>query len=302
MKMPQERRIMTYYQFVEAVEQKVREELKECACVSIHTAQKYNGTFRRGILFCENGSNISPTIYLEEYYRQFRCGGTIDLIAEEILRLYRKIRFRGPWKEDAVRDYEELKGKLVYRLIHREKNRELLKDMPYMPYLDLAIVFYVLFEAGVYGTAAMPVKTEHLKLWNVSKEQVYARACWNTEQLLPFEFRTMRSVLAELTDIKEPESGGEEVIYVLSNSLRCFGAAAVLYPGRLEEIGEYLKEDYYVLPSSVHEMIVIRKSAASGKAFLSAMVAEINATQVEAEEVLSDHAYYYDRAHKKLSL
>ena len=89
---------------------------------------------------------------------------------------------------------------------------------------------------------------------------------------------------------------------MLSNHLRSFGAAAVLYPGRLEEVGSYLGEDFYVLPSSVHEMIVVRKSAASGKDFLSAMVTEINMTQVDREEVLSNQAYYYDCAHKKLSL
>ncbi len=294
---------MTYYQFVEAVEQKVKEELKGSAGVSIYTAQKYNGTLRRGLLFCEHGSNVSSTIYLEEYYRLFREGQTVDFIAGEVLRLYRRIRFRGSWKEEKIRDYSELKRKIVYRLIHRERNQELLKDMPYIPYLDLAIVFYILFEVSEYGTAAMPVKTEHLSLWNVSKEQIYTRACCNTEQLLPWEFRTMRSVLAGLTDREETDHDAEEeAIYVLSNHLRSFGAAAALYPGRLEEIGEYLGEDYYVLPSSVHEMIVIKKSAASGKDFLSTMVSEINETQVEAEEVLSDHAYYYDRVRKKLSL
>lgn len=302
MRMPSERRRMTYYQFVEAVEQKVKEELEERVDVSIYTAQKYNGTLRRGLLFCEHGSNVSPTIYLEEYYRQFRSGDTITLIAGEIVKLYRRIRFPGFWREEKIRDYSALKEKIVYRLIHREKNRELLESMPYIAYLDLAIVFYILFEVSEYGTAAMPVRTEHLSLWDVSREQVYARACCNTEKLLPCEFRTMRSVLAELTDGKETDDTEEEVIYVLSNQLRSYGAAAALYPGCLDTIGEYLGEDYYVLPSSVHEWIVIRKSAASEKDSLSAMVAEINATQVEPEEVLSDRSYYYDRMHKKLSL
>lgn len=291
---------MTYYQFIQTVEERVKEGLEKSVCVSIYTAQKYNGILRKGILFSEQGNNISPAIYLEEYYRQFEQGDTIDAIVREILLLYRKIRFKAPWKEEIVRNYEGIKGKIIYRLINKEANEKLLADMPYVPYLDLAIIFYVLLEAGIYGTATMPVKTEHLKLWNITKAEVYEQACQNTERLLPYEFRSMRSVLKEMAGIEEPE--GEEVLYVMSNHLRSFGAVSILYPGRLEEAGEYLGEDFYVLPSSVHEMILVKKSAASGKAFLSAMVTEINATQVDTEEVLSNRAYYYDRAHKKLSM
>lgn len=291
---------MTYYQFVQTVEEKIREGLEKSVCVSVHTAQKYNGTLRKGILFAEQGNNVSPTIYLEEYFRQFERGDTIDAIVKEILLLYRRIRFKEPWKEEIIRNYEGIKGRIVYRLINRKDNEALLGEMPYVPYLDLAIVFYVLLEAGTYGTAAMPVKKEHLEMWKISKEQVYEQACKNTQRLLPYDFRSMHSVIEELMDIEELK--GEEVLYVLSNHLRSFGAAAVLYPGRLEEVGSYLGEDFYVLPSSVHEMIVVRKSAASGKDFLSAMVTEINMTQVDREEVLSNQAYYYDCAHKKLSL
>lgn len=289
---------MTYDEFVQAVEEKMKEEMTESVRVSVYTAQKYNGTLRRGLLFCERGNNISPTIYLEEYYRQYRCGKPIELAVREIAELYREIRFQEPWEDEFIRSYDNLKEKVVYRLIHREQNKAILKEMPYIPYLDLAIVFYVLLEAGLYGMAAMPVKTEHLSLWRVTGQQIYEQACENTERLLPYEFRTMRSVIAELTDMAD--TGEDDDLYVLSNHLRNFGAAALLYQGRLEEVGEYLGEDYYVLPSSVHEVIVVRKSAASGKEFLSGIVKEINETQVEREEVLSNRAYYYDRACKRL--
>ena len=89
-------------------------------------------------------------------------------------------------------------------------------------------------------------------------------------------------------------------MYVLSNRIHSYGAAAILYSGRMEGIGMYLKSNYYVLPSSVHEVIVVPEKAAVEKEELSAMVAEINRTQVEAEEVLSDHAYYYDRKKGRL--
>ena len=124
---------MTYYQFVQTVEEKVKEGLEKSVCVSVHTAQKYNGTLRKGILFSEQGSNISPTIYLEEYYRQFEQGDTIEEIVKEIVLLYKKVRFKEPWKEEMIRSYEGIKGRLIYRLINKKENEGLLKDMPYVP-------------------------------------------------------------------------------------------------------------------------------------------------------------------------
>ena len=91
-------------------------------------------------------------------------------------------------------------------------------------------------------------------------------------------------------------------MYVLSNRIRSYGSAAILYDRRLEGIGMYLKSNYYVLPSSIHEVIIIPEKAAPGKEPLSQMVGEINRTQVAEEEILSDHAYYYDREKKRLIL
>lgn len=291
---------MTYHQFIQAVELRVKEEAPETVRVSIHTARKNNGAYRRGILLSEQNVNISPTIYLEEYYKQFRQGIPVEEIAGEILGLYQKIRFKKSWKEDTLSDYERISERIVYRLINYEANKTILTDTPHVRYLDLAIVFYVLLEVNGYGTASMMIKERHLKEWDVSESQIYAQACQNTKVLLPYEFQTMKTVIEDLTGIEE--SDDDENIYVLSNNLRSYGAAVLLYPGRLQQIGDYLGEDYYVLPSSVHETIIIPESMAPDKDMLSEMVSEINHTQLDEEEVLSDQAYYYDRSHKRLSL
>lgn len=294
----EERSNMTYNQFVQAVERKVNEGTGDDIAVCIHTAVKNNGRERKGIRLTKQGVNISPAIYLEEYYEQFRSGGTVEDAAGDILRLYEEISFSRSWDKNNISAYTKVKERIVYHLVNKEKNENMLTDTPYVPYLDMAAVFYVLFEVNAYGTAAMMVKNEHLKLWDVTEEEIYRQACRNTERLLPYEFRTMKEVIAELTGSKE--DSGKDVMYVLSNSIRSFGAAAVLYDGVLAYVGSCLRENYYVLPSSVHEVIIIPESEAPGKKELAAMVAEINATQVEEEDVLSDNAYYYDRKLKKL--
>lgn len=293
---------MTYFQFIHAVETKVKKEVSADRSVSIHTNVKNNGVKKSGIMITEKGINISPTIYLEEYFHQFKRGYPLDQIAKDIVDLYEKIRFQNSWKEgEKVKDYTFVKDKIIYRVIGREENRDLLREVPYREYLDLAIIYYVLFEVNECGMASMLVKDEHLAMWKATEDDLYYRACINTKELLPYEFVSMRSVLEELTGIEAEECPGEKM-YILSNRMKSYGAAAMLYPDLLRKIGEEIKENYYVIPSSVHETIIVGESEAPESDELCSMIEEVNDTQLEAEEVLSDQAYYYDCDTGKLSM
>ena len=111
--------------------------------------------------------------------------------------------------------------------------------------------------------ATMMIRNRHLKLWHVTKEDIYHQARYNTWHELPGEFLTMSDLIAELTGIKE--KCPEEPMYVLTNQIRNYGASAILYPDRLAGISLCLKENFYVVPSSVHEMIIVPESASPGR-------------------------------------
>lgn len=271
----------------------MKEAVKDNITVCVHTAEKNNGTIRKGIMLTEKEVNVSPTIYLEEYYRQFQKGSTLEYITADILRLYHEVRFQRSWREERVSDYTQIKEKIVYRIVNREQNYKLLQEIPYVSYLDLAIVFCVLLEVTKYGTATMMIRNEHLEMWGVSKSDIYKEASENTCKLLPDEFCTMSAVIEELTGNEQTES--KNIMYVLSNNIRSYGAAAILYRGCLKSIGEHLKSSYYVLPSSIHEVIIVPECEEFSKEELSEMVSEVNRIQVDPEEVLSNRAYYYNR-------
>ena len=240
-------------------------------------------------------SDVNPVMEKDPYFQQFKRGYPLELIVKDILSLYEKIRFQNSWKEgEKVKSYDFVKGRIIYRLVNRERNRKLLEDVPYKEYLDLAIVYYVLLEMDEYGMASMLVRREHLKMWKVSEEDIYYRACKNTQKLLPYDFSTMRSVIMELLEIGREIEEQTGKMYILSNVMRSYGACAMMYPDLLRKIGEELEENYYILPSSVHETIIVAESEAPGKEELCEMIEEINETQVEEEEVLSNRAYYYE--------
>lgn len=289
---------MTYDQFAMAVEKTLKEAVNEETEVSVRSAEKNNGIRRTGILLKTDGVNAAPTIYLEEYYRKYREGSTLEHIADEILRLYRGVCFSRSWGAERIASYEEISGRIIYRLINRAANESALLEQPYVAYHDLAIVFCVLLEITGNGTATMTIKNEHLSLWDVSAEEIYARACENTERLLPSQFMTMRAMIEEMC-LHSP-TGGRDLMYVMSNRIKSFGAATILYEGSLDMIAEYLQDNFFVLPSSIHEVIIVPEEFGVSHADLSEMVADINRTQVDDEEVLADHAYFYDREEKVL--
>lgn len=296
---------MNYQQFIEEVERRVKEKIKgnETITVYIHTAVKNNGKERKGITVSEKGIRISPTIYLEEYFQQFQEGKPIEKIVEKILQLYEEVKCSHPCEESLLQNYEELKGKFACKLIHRGKNEKLLNDIPYVPWMDLAIVVFVLLEVSPYGTATVLVRKEHLEIWGLTEAQLFDEAKKNTPILLPYQFCPMRKLLREICPYAVDEGEEEEEsLYVLSNKLRSFGAASMLYEGILEKVGQKLGENYYILPSSIHEVIVVPESKSPVKQDLEEMVREINETQVEEEEVLSDRVYYFSRKENRLFL
>lgn len=293
---------MDYKQFVSAVEVKVKQSVEEGMSVFIHTTVKNNGRERVGITVAEQGINISPTIYLEEYYEQFQKNKSMDSIVKNILELYHEVKFEHSWETDSVQDYEQAKQKVVYKLINAEANEHLLKETPHMPYLDLAIVFYVLVDVNRAGTATILITNDMMKMWGTDCKKLYAEAQKNTKKLLPAEFQTMRTVIGEILGEEVEESEEDDCMYVLTNDIRSFGAACILYENMLADIGNQLDENYYVLPSSVHEVIIIPESKSPNRIDLEDMIAEINETQVEEEEVLSDCAYYFSRKENRLIL
>lgn len=293
---------MDYQQFIQVIEKEVKENVKKDVRVCMHTVIKNNGKERQGITLSEQGINISPTIYLEEYYEKFRGGKSVKDITDNILKLYEEVRFHHSWEASCVQEYENIKDKVVYKLIGKKRNAELLERVPHVPFLDLAMIFYVILELGQHGTATMMIRKENVEAWGIEEETLWKQAVANTPRILPAKFSTMKSVIAEMTGEDSGEEDDDDSMYVLSNSVRNYGACCILYPNVLEQIGCRLQENYYVLPSSVHEVILIPESMSPSREELEEMIQEINTTQVAREEILSDKPYYYKREEKKLIL
>lgn len=291
---------MTYCQFVAAVKEELECKVEKKIKIDVHVALKNNNTERRGLVFLEEGINISPTIYLEEVYREFQEGKDFHKIVQEVLEVYKSTRFSKGWETEELQSFNKIQGKILCKLINREKNREFLEDTPYISFLDLAIVCYVLIELKENGIATMPVKVSQLKMWGIEETELFRVAKENVQKQFPAELRQMKEVIAEMLGIDVVQDE-EDFMYVLSNEIRSFGAVCIIYDNILELIAGELKENYYIIPSSIHEVIIVPESKAPRKEEIEKMIKEINETQVEEEEVLSNSVYFYNLNEKRMS-
>ena len=297
---------MDYRAFANAVENQMNQKMTGGVRAALHTAVKNNGKERTGILIETPGVNVSPTIYLEEYFQSYQQGVKLEKIVEDMLELYEDIRQEKSWDYEKILNYEGVKDRIVFKLINTAKNRKFLNTVPHFPFLDLSAVFYVLLEATDEGTAAMTINKNHLEQWGIQADVLWKDAVRNCKRILPAEFLTMNYALKEMlgknTGCRAVKNGNllygnsedRDGMYVLSNKLRNYGAACIAYPHVLEMIGGILRSDYFVLPSSVHEVVIVPFCEGISFSELDEMVRDINETQVADEEVLSDHAYLYD--------
>lgn len=295
-------------QFAECVRAVVQERAGEEGTVFVQEVRKNNGVMLTGLSIFGKGSNLSPTIYLEEFYERYAEGVGLAELAEEILSCYEERCTAKTFDAEFYTDYEQVKKRLAYRLINWEKNREMLGEIPHIRYLDLAIVFFCRIESEELGDGMIQIRNDHLRFWEKEEKQLFQDAADNMEEQYPALVCTMQELIRMLEGEKDPAAdaapgaGSEVPMYVLTNTQKMYGAAVMLYPGVLEGLSERLRSNLAILPSSVHEVIAVPVRDGQEAGEMLQMVCEINAAQVDAEEVLADSVYYYEYLAEKLTV
>lgn len=307
---------MEFTNFKTLVRDEVVKRTGEQYHVRINDVMKNNGVMLSGISMTQDDSNISPTIYLNHYYEAYESGETtLGCIVEDVLDTYERNKVNRSVDMRFFLNYENIKDRIIFKLIHAERNKTLLKDVPHIRYLDFAIVFQCLISEEMFGNATIMIHKAHLKIWQTTVEDLYQSALQNTPRLQQYDIKSMREVLSEMMLLEEMEGGNtadiEEYLkelpnsvpmYVLSNKARVQGAGCILYPDILKDFAAAIRSDFYILPSSIHEVILLPAQGDEDVEGLRRMVCEVNESQVEREEVLSDSVYYYNRKEAVLGI
>ncbi|MBE5867553.1 MAG: hypothetical protein E7293_01130 [Lachnospiraceae bacterium] len=307
---------MEFKKFTEKTAEGIKYFLGEVAEINIREIQKNNGVLMHGITILEKGSNLSPTIYLDGLYLEYLKGKTMGSVIKDIIEIYEKAKVKGRVNMDFFQDYEKVKSHIFCKLINYEKNKELLQELPWRKFFDLAIVCYYVYTNDLIGNGSITIRREHLELWGIKEEELLEEALNNTRHSLPYCWYDMKDMIKEMWESEKGQLSLEEArllqdifrhrrdaepMYVLTNFAKMYGAINMVYEDVLEEMGNMIGCNYVVLPSSIHEIILVPGDTPNAEK-LRFMVNDVNSTQVSPQEVLSDHVYFYDRNRRKLSM
>ena len=290
--------------FAQKVCKAVREKLGGQHTVELKEVRKNNGVLLHGLLISSGSHNVVPTIYLDHFFRAYNDGMTFAEILRRLLEVYGQDVPARSIDMEFFREFEKVKNRICFRLIGQAGNEELLKDIPYVEFLDMAICFFYAYKGNELGEGSILIHNSHMEMWECSVADLMGLARQNTPALFPWQCCTMEEVIREMIDKeRQEELLAEEVpMKVLSNRQRTNGAACLIYPEVLERLAEECKTDLYILPSSIHETILLADSGREIPGELKSMIVQVNRTQVAPEEVLTDSLYRYDRGKKRVEI
>lgn len=292
---------MRYQTFIETVKEHIKQVLQKQ--VYVHPVLKNNGAIYDGLVIIDPLFNISPTIYLNPYFHRYLDGVSLDDIYEDILNVYESNLPKEDFDISMFRDYNNAKERIVMKLVNAEKNKHLLKSVPHVLIYDLAILFVCNVSDIMNEYASILIYNQHLSLWDVDTESLYAAAKENSPKLLPPCIDNLHDVFQYITDESLPFL--EELgIHILTNPKKVYGATCMIYPGLLEEIADTFEDDIIIIPSSVHDLLIFpRKNLPLGYTLkdIDTMIQDVNETELTDAEVLSDHIYWYHRDTKEIT-
>lgn len=306
---------MVYKAFQNTLQESLSKLLGKGYITTIHQVPKNNGVILDGLCIEKVGEKIAPTIYLNSFYDEYQKGAAIDHILSRILALYKENLALPAINFAHLTYFPELKDKIVFKLINADANKKLLTDIPHILYLDMAIVFYLFLDKSKTGHMTALIHNDHMTSWQVSVEKLFLTARLNTPKLLPAVIKNMSEVMREIAkenlseDYRDDfldqlllEENDQTHLYVLSNRSSLNGACCILYDDVLQNFAQRMDTDLIVLPSSIHEVLLIPYGDELDYKDLSDMVTNINQSEVPREDQLSNQVYHYSITKCKLSI
>lgn len=297
--------------FAEGVAKDIRNYLPpeyEDADFQVVQKNKNNGIQLIGVQVNLPERNASPIIYMEQFFDEIRQGEPVERVMNRIASCIEKSS-RAPFMNSGIdlTNYDSLKEHLAIKLVNTQANRKMLQEMPHENIEDLSAICYVDFPVESNdGKATMKVKNEHLKMWNVDAKEMFHQARANTQPVNTPILQSMDEMLLSIFNeeghatnlLDENVDFGfrsHDMLYALTNVEKQYGASMITQPEVLNKLEQLFPEGFYVLPSSVHEVLIVPDNGEMEPKMLGEMVREVNKNEVERQEVLSDRVYSYDK-------
>ncbi|MBQ6996451.1 MAG: hypothetical protein IJN64_18500 [Lachnospiraceae bacterium] len=291
--------------FTELVKEEL-EKITECH-LEIKCTVKNNGVVLTGIEFKDSDINIAPIVYMEGYYKAFQNGSSMSELIHRLYEEYKSYRVTESINLHYLIDFENIKDRITYILVNHDMNKNMLEEYPHTDFLDLAKLYVINISDLKEGTATIKISHALLCLWDKNIEEIDLLATENTERLFPVQSDRLDMIVKAMMlhglgedNISEDMqswllSADDSMLYVVTNQLMINGAGVMCYQNVLKNLADRLNSDLYILPCSLHQILVITTEGIS-KYVLQDMVFTVNrGKDISRELILSDNIYLYSR-------
>ena len=295
-------------QFISAVKESLYEQGSDMN-VSVNEVKKLNESYE-AMTVTPEGARVGVNIGIERFYDAYNEGRPFDEVVDKAVEtINHGINERPDFDIDSFTDYSQMKEKLAMEVVSAETNKEMLENVPHKNLEDMAVVYRFVLSSDDEGRASILVTNQILESMGVTPEQIHADALEIAPQIKPAEIRGMSEVMAEMMGMEQAEALGimpmrpeDEQLFVATVPDKTHGAGVLAYQNFMDQAAERVGGDFFILPSSIHEVLIVPDNGRMDLKELEAMVRDVNATQVAPADKLTDNVYHYDSKEKIFEL
>ncbi|MGN0204687.1 MAG: DUF5688 family protein [Coprococcus sp.] len=298
--------ILSYEEFVSYIRENVEDGLENTGIsgVSVTEVVKNNGVVFDTLTIEQEEGDYAPVFYLKDLYGRYLQGESEDVLAEQIIYFYRN-HAEKQWDLEYqwFLHLENVYERIIMKAVNYEKNKVQLENCPHIRELDLALTFRILMEKDEEQIGTILVNNEMMREWETSEFDLFDLAVKNMQRLWQPTLEPIQDILEGLIQMESDEKEIEYLknypvswdlsMYVLTNDLRLNGATILFYTDCLRQFASRIKKDIFVLPSSIHEVLLVPIADEMSAWDLRQIVEQVNHQLVSEEEVLSNHVYRY---------
>lgn len=270
------------------------------------SVMKANDMKYEGILIRKEGSNIAPNFYLNEMYEEYEKGKPFEELMYNLIASYLASGKMAP-PQAAFESREAVSGGICgLRLLGKKRNISYLKDNAWKDFaagLVMTADFLVIDEDT--GEWRVKVSKEMLNSIGVPQDEFFEDICMANSVNFPAVLMPVTEGAVRVDTDINLLNGDFEVgkcpMYILTTERQTFGASAMLYDGVLEEVGRIVGGDYYVIPSSVHEVMILPVRDEVRPELVQKAIRDANRNSLPPDDVLTDDLLYYSCSRKRLT-
>lgn len=281
---------------LEQVMEAVKERFENKYSVQSVEVSKNNGVEMVGVVIRSQGEQTGIVVYLSKERLE---RDAVSEIVNFVCQQYKEGQtVKNPLDgiEESIWDKQFVLSHVVYQLVNRDRNAKFLESVPQEEFLDLALIYRVMLKVSEDEIASYVMSKKLLQEIGILPEELRQAAKENTKNKLGVHCRRLGEMLCEQFGMELPqEQGTESMLWVLTNSVKVNGAVLMTYRDVLSELAKELGSNLLILPSSIHEVLILVERDNRRVEDFRKMVKTVNTTEVSEQEFLSDNVYRFNK-------